>query len=156
MNNNKADNAGVITIPPFIYIIGLIAGLLIHYFYPSDFLPEAIAIWIGVPLMLVAFPIAVMAFKTFKQAENDPDVRTPTTTIVTVGVYRLSRNPMYLSLAILYLGISCWVNSLWCLLLVLPVLIVVHEGVIKREEKYLEKKFGDAYLQYKSKVRRWI
>jgi len=139
MNNNKADNAGVITIPPFIYIIGLIAGLLIHYFYPRDFLPEAIAIWIGVPLILVAFPIAVMAFKTFKQAENDPDVRTPTTTIVTVGVYRLSRNPMYLSLAILYLGIS-----------------FVHEGVIKREEKYLEKKFGDAYLQYKSKVRRWI
>ena len=156
MNNNKADNAGVITIPPFIYIIGLIAGLLIHYFYPRDFLPEAIAIWIGVPLMLVAFPIAVIAFKTFKQAENDPDVRTPTTTIVSVGVYRLTRNPMYFSLAILYLGITCWVNSIWCLLLLFPVLIVVNEGVIKREEKYLEKKFGDEYLKYKSTVRRWI
>jgi len=83
-------------------------------------------------------------------------VRTPTTVIVSVGVYRLTRNPMYFSLAILYLGITCWVNSIWCLLLLFPVLIVVNEGVIKREEKYLEKKFGDEYLKYKSTVRRWI
>ncbi len=156
MNENTTDNAGVITIPPFIYIIGLLIGLLIHYFYPLGFLPENLSIWIGVPLMLIAFPIAVMAFKTFKKAENDPAVRTPTTTIVSVGIYRLTRNPMYLSMAILYLGITCWVNSLWSLLFLIPVLIVVNAGVIKREEKYLEEKFGEEYLQYKSKVRRWL
>ena len=63
---------------------------------------------------------------------------------------------MYISLALLYLGIAAWVNSLWILLLLVPVLVVVDQGVIKREERYLEKKFGDEYLRYKSQVRRWI
>ena len=153
---HKADNDGVITIQPFIFINGLFTGHLTHYFYPMNFLPESWSIWIGVPLMMFPFPIAILAFKSFKKAETGPDVRTPTTVIVSVGVYRLTRNPMYFSLAILYLGITCWVNSIWCLLLLFPVLIVVNEGVIKREEKYLEKKFGDEYLKYKSTVRRWI
>lgn len=156
MKDNTTDNAGVITIPPFIYITGLLLGGLIHYFYPLKFLPDSMAIWLGVPLMLISFPIAVMAFKLFKQYETDPDVRTPTTTIVFDGIYRLSRNPMYLSLALLYLGIACWVNSLWIVLLLIPVIIIVNQGVIKREEQYLERKFSDEYLLYKSKVRRWI
>ena len=63
---------------------------------------------------------------------------------------------MYVSLALLYLGIAAWVNSLSILLLLVPVLVVVDQGVIKREERYLEKKFGDEYLRYKSQVRRWI
>ena len=75
---------------------------------------------------------------------------------MTDGIYRFSRNPMYVSLAVVYLGIACWVNSLWVLLLVVPVLVVVDQGIIKREEQYLKHKFGDEYLRYKSEVRRWI
>lgn len=156
MKENTTDNAGVITIPPFIYISGLLLGLLIHYLYPMGFLLDFIAVGIGFPLMLISFPIAIMAFKTFKQFETSPDVRSPTTAIVTEGIYRLSRNPMYLSLALLYLGIACWVNSLWILLLLVPVLIIVNQGVIKHEEQYLERKFGNQYLHYKVAVRRWL
>ena len=76
--------------------------------------------------------------------------------LVTAGIYRLSRNPMYVSLALVYLGIACWVNSVWILLLTVAVLVVVDQGIIKREEQYLEQKFGGEYLRYKSEVRRWI
>ena len=63
---------------------------------------------------------------------------------------------MYVSLAVVYSGIACWVNSIWVLLFIVPVLIVVDQGIIKREERYLEHKFDGEYLQYKSDVRRWI
>ena len=156
MTDDTSDSAGVITIPPIIYLIGLLVGLLIDSFYPIEFLPESVSVWFGVLLILVAIPIALFAVAALKRVETPIDVRKPTTAIVTDGIYRLSRNPMYVSLAVLYSGIACWVNSLWVLSLVVPVLIVVDQGVIRREERYLERKFGDEYLRYKSEVRRWI
>ena len=156
MKDNTSDNAGVITIPPIIYLVGLLLGLLIHYFYPLRFLSASVSVRLGVLLILVAIPIALLGVLALKRAETPVDVRKPTTAIVTNGIYRLSRNPMYVSLAFVYLGIACWVNSLWILLLIVPVLVVVDQGVIKREEQYLEQNFGDEYLRYKSEVRRWI
>ncbi len=156
MTDNTSDSAGVITIPPIIYLIALLAGLLIDYFYPIGFLPESVSVWFGVLLTPVAIPIALFAVQALKRVETPIDVRKPTTAIVTGGIYRLSRNPMYVSLAVVYFGIACWVNSLWILLLIVPVLIVVDQGIIKREEQYLEHKFAGEYLQYKSEVRRWI
>ncbi len=156
MTDNTSDSAGVITIPPIIYLIGLLVGLLIDSFYPIGFLPESVSVWFGVLLILAAIPIALFAVLAMKRVETPIDVRKPTTAIVTDGIYRLSRNPMYVSLAVLYFGIACWVNSLWVLSLVVPVLVVVNRGVIKREERYLERKFGGEYLRYKSEVRRWI
>lgn len=156
MNDSTSDNAGVITIPPIIYLVGLFLGLLLHYLYPVKCLPAAISVWSGVLLILISVPMALSAFLAFRRAGTSPDVHKPTTAISVDGIYRFSRNPMYVSLALLYLGIACWVNSLWILLLLVPVLVVVDQGVIKREERYLEKKFGDEYLRYKSQVRRWI
>ena len=156
MNDGTTDNAGVITIPPIIYLVGLLLGLLIHYNYPIGFLPELVSVWIGVLLILVSISIALFAILAFKRAGTPLDVRKATIAIVTHGIYRCSRNPMYVSLALVYLGIACWVNSLWILLLVAPVVIVVDQGIIKREERYLEQKFNGEYLRYKSEVRRWI
>ncbi len=156
MSDNTSDSADVITIPPIIYLIGLLVGLLIDYFYPIGFLSESVSVWFGVLLTPVAIPIALFAVLDLKRVETPIDVRKPTTAIVTDGIYRFSRNPMYVSLAVVYLGIACWVNALWVLLLVVPVLVVVDQGIIKREEQYLEHKFGDEYLRYKSEVRRWI
>ncbi len=121
MNDNTSDNAGVITIPPIIYLVGLLLGLLIHYFYPR-FLSESVSVWFGVLVTPVAIPIALVAVLALKRAETSPHLRKPTTAIVTDGIYRLSRNPMYVALAFVYLGIACWVNSLWILLLMVPVL----------------------------------
>jgi len=156
MNDTTSDNAGVITIPPIIYLVGLSLALLTHYFYPIGFLADSVSVWLGLLFLLVSIPIALFAMLALKRAKTPVDVRKPTSAIVSGGIYRLSRNPMYVSLAFVYLGIACWVNSLWILLLIVPVLVVVDRGIIKREEQYLEQKFGDEYLRYKSKVRRWI
>jgi protein-S-isoprenylcysteine O-methyltransferase Ste14 len=80
----------------------------------------------------------------------------PTTVLVTEGPFRYSRNPIYLALTLLYLGVAFLVNAWWILLLVVPVLLVIRYGVIAREEVYLARKFGDAYRQYTTQVRRWL
>lgn len=156
MNDRLSDNAGVIAIPPIIYVIGILLGLLIHYLHPIRLLPELASVPLAVLLLLVSIPIALAAVWAMNRAKTTIDVRKSTTAIATDGIFQFSRNPMYLSLTLLYLAIAAWVNSVWIVLLVIPVLVVMYQGVIKREEHYLEKKFGDEYLKYKSKVRRWI
>jgi len=91
-----------------------------------------------------------------KQANTAINPAQPTTAIVSDGVFGLSRNPLYLSLTLLYIAISLLLGAFWALLLLLPLLVIVQIGVIEREEKYLERKFGDEYLLYKAQVRRWI
>ena len=63
---------------------------------------------------------------------------------------------MYVAITLLYLGIASWVNTLWLVLLLVPLMVVIQRGVVAREEHYLERKFGDEYLRYKRQVRRWV
>jgi protein-S-isoprenylcysteine O-methyltransferase Ste14 len=80
----------------------------------------------------------------------------PTTALVTEGPFRYSRNPIYLALTLLYVGVALLINALWILLLIVPVLLVIRYGVIAREEAYLTRKFGDTYRQYTARVQRWL
>ena len=80
----------------------------------------------------------------------------PSLAIVTDGPFRFSRNPMYLATTGLYLGITLLVNTPWPLILLSPMLLVLHWGVVRREERYLEAKFGEPYRAYKSRVGRWV
>jgi protein-S-isoprenylcysteine O-methyltransferase Ste14 len=130
--------------------------LLIHRALPVPVLPETLADWIGVVFVLASIPIAITAFRAMIRAQTSFDPRKPTTAIVSEGPFHYSRNPMYISLTLLYLGVSLLINALWILLLVVPLLVVIRYGVIAREEAYLERKFGDEYLRYKARVRRWI
>ncbi len=156
MQNGAPDTANVIAPPPLIYGAAFIVGWLIHRAFPVAVLPETLADWIGVVLVLVSFPIAITAFRVMIRAQTSFDPRKPTTAIVTEGPFHYSRNPMYVSLTLLYLGVALLLNALWILLLVGPLLVVMQRGVIAREESYLERKFGEAYLNYKTQVRRWI
>ena len=79
-----------------------------------------------------------------------------TSALITDGPYRFSRNPSYVSLTLLYVGLGIILNNAWALLLVIPVLLVMHFGVVLREERHLEAVFGDEYVRYKSTVRRWL
>ncbi len=150
------DNANVIVLPPLIYGVALVLGMVIHFLFPISFLPTNLGRWLGVPLALAAALIVASAFRALGRAKTAFDVGKPTTTIVSDGPFRYSRNPMYLSLTLLYMGLAVLINSLWILLLIVPVIVVIQNGVVKREEQYLERKFGDAYLSYKAPVRRWI
>ena len=107
-------------------------------------------------LFVLAGVIMVSTTRLMLRKKTDPRPDRPTTTIVTEGFFRYSRNPLYLSLMLIYSGIAIYANSLW-LIFLLPLLFVgLERGVVLREERYLERKFGDEYLQYKKKVRRWI
>ncbi len=151
------DNAGVIFLPPVLFLLPLIVGLIAHWIYPMYLTQETLLqIAIGSALGLSAVLIAVWAERIMHRAGTNVNPYKPTTQIVTEGPYRFTRNPMYLSMTIFYLGLSLIFNSLWPLLLLPLVLVVITYGVIKREERYLEMKFGAVYSQYKARVRRWI
>ena len=153
------DRSGVRIFPPFIYA-GLFAlGYGAHRFVPLHLWPTGtppavraiawilIAVWLG---------LSASAVFLFRRAGTTPNPMQPTTAIVVHGPYRFTRNPMYVSLVALYVGVTLFVNSAWPLILLPAVVLLVQRQVIAREEAYLEAKFGEAYRAYKARVRRWI
>ena len=156
MLEETMDNPGVIAFPPALFAGTLALGLLLHFIFPVHFLPHMIAIASGIVVLIGAALIAISAFRAMRHAQTAVNPSLPTTAIVFDGAFGFSRNPIYLSLTLLYVSISLLFNALWALLLLLPLIVVVQNGVIKREERYLEQKFGDEYLRYKASVRRWV
>jgi len=156
MHNAPPDTAQVIVLPPLVYGAACVMGLLLHLVLPLHLLPTTLARGIGVVCVLVSLPLAIATFRALSRAHTPVDPMKPTTALVTAGPFRYSRNPIYVALTLLYLGVAFLVNTLWILLLVVPVLVVIRCGVIAREEAYLTRKFGDAYHQYTTQVRRWL
>lgn len=158
MNDKKRDNPGVVAPPPSIYLGGMILGLGLNYFFPAAlwFVPRMVAGVLGIILIAFAGFLIVAAFRAFSAAKTNVEPWKPTTAIVDTSVYGFSRNPIYLAMTLLYAGAALLLNSLWVLLFLAPVLMLINFGVIAREEKYLAEKFGDEYLNYKKRVRRWI
>jgi protein-S-isoprenylcysteine O-methyltransferase Ste14 len=150
------DNPGVIAPPPLIYAGALVLGLTAKRLLPTPFLPRALARVFGWPLVIGGLAIGLLGFREMHRAGTNVDPREPTTAIVTEGPYRFTRNPLYVGMTLIYTGISARANSLPAALLLPLVLAVMRRGVIEREEAYLERKFGDEYLRYKDRVRRWI
>src|SRR5215475_10561515 len=156
MRNASSDTAQVIVLPPLVYGAAFVMGLLLHLVFPLHVLPPTLARGIGVVCVLVSVPLAIATLRALSRAHTPVDPMKPTTALVTEGPFRYSRNPIYLALTLLYLGVAVLVNALWILLLVVPALVVIRYGVIAREEAYLTRKFGDAYRQYTTQVRRWL
>jgi protein-S-isoprenylcysteine O-methyltransferase Ste14 len=152
----NADNPGVIAPPPLIYAGALALGLLVNRLYPIPFLPRAVGRVLGWPMIVGGLLIGSLGFREMKRAGTNVDPREPTTTIVTDGPYRFTRNPLYVGMTLMYGGITARANALPAALLLPLVLRIMRRGVIEREERYLEGKFGDEYLSYKARVRRWI
>ena len=150
------DSARIRIPPPLIYAVGLGAGLLLSKWIPSHWLPAAVSRLLGWTLVVAACSLAApsLAILLHKKTTIRPD--RPATTLAVSGPYRLTRNPMYLSLALLYAGIAILYQSIWALVFLLPVLFIIHRHVIVPEELYLERRFGPAYADYRTRVRRWI
>jgi protein-S-isoprenylcysteine O-methyltransferase Ste14 len=156
MEEGMSDNPRVIAFPPALYAGTLLIGLLLSFVFPIDFLPRSVALVLGVFAFICAGIISISAFRAMKRASTAVNPSQPTTAIVSDGVFRWSRNPIYLSLTLLYIAIFLLFRALWALLLLLPLLVTVQVGIVQREEIYLERKFGDEYLRYKASVRRWV
>jgi protein-S-isoprenylcysteine O-methyltransferase Ste14 len=152
----KADNPGVIAPPPFIYAGSLATGLLVNRRLRLRFLPRRLGRTLGLLLIFCGFLVGFSGFREVRRAGSNVDPYKPVTAVVTGGPYRFTRNPMYLGFTLMYVGISALANALLPLLLLPAILQLMKRGVIEREERYLERKFGEEYLQFKESVRRWI
>lgn len=149
------DAPGVIAPPPLIFLGGLAVGFILEAILPSASIPAAVN-WLGVALIIAGIAFAVSFVRAFRHANTNVDPGKPTTAIVTGGPYRITRNPGYLGMALAYTGISLAASALWPLLTLVAAVAVVDRAVIAREERYLERKFGPQYTDYKRKVRRWL
>jgi len=153
----REDRANVIALPPLIYLVPFVLGVLLHFWRAVPIATNFnVGLVVGWPLIVLAIVLMVWALQTFKKTGEDKNVRTATHSIVTSGPFALTRNPMYLAMVILYFGLAIIINTLWPFLFLPIVLIVMYYGVILREEKYLENKFGEEYIDYKKRIRRWI
>jgi protein-S-isoprenylcysteine O-methyltransferase Ste14 len=139
-----------------VYLISLVSGAVIQLATPLPFLPATLAVSVGPPLVVVAIALFLYSATTFRAAGTPVPARKPTTVIVRTGPYRLSRNPIYLAFSLLQFGIAIWVNSVWLLTTLVVAVALMHWIVIPREERYLERKFGAQYMDYKASVRRWL
>jgi protein-S-isoprenylcysteine O-methyltransferase Ste14 len=155
MTDNQ-DNPGINLPPPLIYAVPLVLGLLLDRRAPLPFLPHAAARGLGWPLLGAGVVLNGWFLKTMRDAEVPIRTDKPVPRLTTTGPFRYTRNPGYLALAAIYSGIAFLRSSLWAMLLLLLVLTVIQREVIGREERYLERTFGEEYLDYKGKVRRWI
>jgi len=154
--NDSEDTAGVVAPPPLIFVAGLIVGFALEALLPGVDLPALVEWGVG-PLLVVAGLALLLWFNTlFSRRGTAVEPWKPTTAIVTTGPYRFTRNPAYLGMALTYLGIALMSSAVWVLLPLPIVLAVIDRGVIVREERYLERKFGEEYLSYKRTERRWI
>lgn len=159
MTDQIKDNPGVIAPPPLILLGGLLLGGIIHLFYPLYIFSAEYLIYsriAGVLLIVFGLGIILTAHLKMKKARTNIEPWKPTNAILSDGIYSYSRNPVYLAMGFIFCGVGLIFNSVWFAPALVLVLIIIHFGVILREEKYLERKFGEEYSSYKKQARRWI
>ena len=156
MQDKAQDYAGYIAPPPLLYAGTLLLGLLLHLAFPVKFLPRKGSRRLGWLMIGASFLFGPPAFRLMRRAGTSVRPDEPTTALVVEGPFLFTRNPIYVSMTLLYAGIATLFNALWAMLLLPILLFIVNRGVIDREERYLERKFGDEYLRYKMRIPRWF
>ncbi len=126
--------------PPLVYLTSLVIGAMLQFALPLPFFPQTLNAAVGASLVVVAMALVSYSVAKFRAA----------------GTPVPARNPIYLAFSLLQLGMAIWVNSLWLLATLVGAAALIHSIVIRREEHYLEQKFGAGYLDYKASVRRWL
>ena len=151
------DRPHVVIPPPIPWVFAVVVGLVAGRFSPLPFVPTIIShAWVGSVVFALAVALAVWAMVIMRRAGIEFDVHKPTTAIVENGPYRATRNPIYLGMFLGQVGIAIGFDNLWVLAMLVPFYFVIRNGVVAREEAYLERKFGTLYRNYKSRVRRWL
>ncbi len=154
----KRDSAPVKFPPPLVYIVSIVLGVMLQKYVYSIQMVRIFHIQTIFAILAIAMGVILLIFslRLFKLSGQRPEPWTSTPEIIARSVYRISRNPMYLGMSLLQMGIAAAVVNLWMLVLVIPSMVSIYWIAIRHEEAYLEKKFGHSYLQYKNSVRRWI
>jgi protein-S-isoprenylcysteine O-methyltransferase Ste14 len=155
---NKSKGPGVYIPPPLFYIIIFIVSVLIQKQIPiADSLFHTVTLKVvGLFFIIISLFFSARSLRQFIRSKNTLILIKPATTLQTTGIYEISRNPMYMGLIIIYLGITCFIGNWWNIILLPLLIVIIQEYVIKHEEKYLHLEFGQQYEEYKKKVRRWL
>jgi len=154
--SDSQKTSGIHFPPPFIYVAFFLLGLGLERIAPAVSLPRGPSLAIAAVLLIPGFGLLFWSLLLFFKARTSPLPMRPTTSIVRSGPYRWTRNPMYLAMLLIYLGVALWFDVFWALVFVPVVIYLVGRLVIGKEERYLEEKFGEEYQRYKSEVGRWL
>jgi protein-S-isoprenylcysteine O-methyltransferase Ste14 len=143
--------------PPLVFLGALVIGVILNIVRPLPIFSDGqIGDVLGLLVTIASAALAFWAFRTMLRAGEQPDPAVPTKSIVRQGPFARTRNPLYLSFAIFDLGVGLLLNNLWIVIALVPLVLYVDRGIIRREERSLEQQFDQEYLDYKASVRRWI
>ena len=154
-----ADTAGVIAPPPLIALAAVLLGVAADWLWPMDGLDSVLnwpaRIGIGAVLLLAGGVLVVVGEQAFKQVGTNVKPWRPSLALATTGIYAHLRNPMYVGAMLILTGLAAALASDWMVILLLPTALLLHFGVVRREERYLDAKFGEDYRRYKASVPRY-
>src|SRR5690349_18383172 len=155
----KNDTAGVIAPPPLIALGAVLIGITLDWLMPAYvltvLLPRDVRIGAGLLLIAGGFALGFAGRGTFVRSGTNVNPFKPSSVLVTTGIFAHVRNPMYVGMALMVAGIGVALASDWTLVMLVVAALVTHFGVVTREERYLEAKFGDAYRNYMRSVPRY-
>jgi protein-S-isoprenylcysteine O-methyltransferase Ste14 len=113
-------------------------------------------VWAGMAIVVAGYALSIWAMQQYRKAGSSPDIGHRPRSLVVSGPYRFTRNPLYLAMAIMVAGLSAALNLPWGILVLVLALIALDRLVVRREERYLSERFGEAYDRYHGRVRRWL
>ena len=144
--------------PPLVFVLGAVAGAVLHHFvWPLHApLPSGVRIGIGIGLFVAGVAIIASTLVHFKRTGQDPKPWKPTPSLILRGPYRFSRNPIYLGMVLTFFGLGIAIDVLWVSAFALLALFVVHLVAVVPEERYLAELFGEEYARYRNRVRRYL
>ena len=137
-------------------LLGFVVGLVCDWIWPWPLGPYEYVLPAGALLAVVVIVLVMSLMRAFKRHGTSADPNEEPTAIVDTGPFRFSRNPAYIGAGLLQAALGLFFNNVWVLVTIIPAMIVIHYVVVLKEEVYLEAKLGEEYLDYKSRVRRWI
>lgn len=154
--SQSPDSPNVIVFPPLLLGGAMVLGALLDWIHPLPLFPVGSSRIVGIALFVVGAGLGFSAQRVLRRVGTNISPNQPALALATDGPYRRTRNPLYVAGLIVYLGVACLVNGLAPFLLLVPLVVLLHWGVVLREERYLAGKFGDAYRAYRARVRRWV
>lgn len=155
-NTHDLDHPAIIAPPPLIYLGFLALGLFLEWLQPTQLFAGPVPALIGLTLLITGLVGMGLAVRLFYRAHTPVDPYQPPTRVITQGPYRFSRNPIYLFMMVTYIGLAMAFSTVWAILLIPGLIWALQQGVIRREEQYLSSRFGEEYLDFVKRVRRWI
>jgi len=156
MTEQIKDHAGVRVHPPVLMAIHLAVAILLGWLVPLSLPVPAFVYVAGMIVVILGLGAAFGGLRQLIQAHTSPDPHAPTTSVVTTGIYRFTRNPIYVGYLCVLIGIPLIFGNYWGLVLSPLQVILFNRLIIQHEEAYLSGKFGTEYVDYAQKVRRWL